>query len=309
MGLERVRFNQVEHRGLSWPLALSVCLAIIVHLAMWQVLTVQAPPAIKADLPDIVTVTLIETKPPIETPVVEDKGVEDQVIEVLPKPEPEPEPDLTPEPELRPSPITPPPARTIPSPNITQDAPSAPTTPKLIIDTPNTSGPVVDERFRLKGWSGPVDDKLKGLQATTDCFGFSTKCAEQRKTLYAKYQVTPEERALEQRAPHVGLPAEFYGLSEREIRKKLGVPFAGENGQVIIPFVLKIDGPLWDSLHGVKKHCKNVSAGNDARGQAYIKDCGSYRRADGNAFQRFEQIKNGETVLFQDLPDLEEEKR
>ena len=56
-----------------------------------------------------------------------------------------------------------------------------------------------------------------------------------------------------------GMPSEFYGMSEREIRLKIGSHIAGENGMVLIPEILKIDGPTWDALHGVKKHCTYIA--------------------------------------------------
>ena len=51
------------------------------------------------------------------------------------------------------------------------------------------------------------------------------------------------------------MPSEFYGMSEREIRLKIGSHIAGENGFMILPGIA-IDGSLWDLMHGVKKPCQ-----------------------------------------------------
>ena len=55
---------------------------------------------------------------------------------------------------------------------------------------------------------------------------------------------------------HSGLSdSRLYGLSEAEIRERLGIPTAGVNG-IYIPFTtIGLDGAWWDHLHGVNKTC------------------------------------------------------
>lgn len=56
--------------------------------------------------------------------------------------------------------------------------------------------------------------------------------------------------------PYDGLSdSRLHGLSREQIKKRLGIPTAGENG-LKIPFTnIGIDGPFWDALHGVNKSC------------------------------------------------------
>lgn len=71
------------------------------------------------------------------------------------------------------------------------------------------------------------------------------------------------------------MPTEFYGMSERAIREKLNLKFAGENGIVIIPGLLALDGDIWDAMHGVNKKCEwKVSTVGKRHGA--IKDCPDY---------------------------------
>ncbi|MEP1230165.1 MAG: hypothetical protein ABJG88_05775 [Litorimonas sp.] len=291
-------------------LGVSVLAALAVHVVLWQILSARPPPQLVTNVPSYVSVKLIQ---------------EVEAERFIPS---DPDAIVQPEPVIKTLPEIVQPATSVPvdipadiidpvpplgvvelSPLESPNAPPAldDNGPKLIIDTSTSNGPAVDERFRLKNWNGPVHQDLQKLAATTDCFGFETHCAEQRKTLFAAYQVTEEQRAHVQRAPHTGLSSEFYGLSEREIRTKLNVPFAGENGQVIIPFLLTIDGPIWDALHGVNKSCEHKFAGIKGGRHSFKTDCGSYGRADPNAFTRFEQLRDGEIVPFQNLPDKEDE--
>ena len=72
------------------------------------------------------------------------------------------------------------------------------------------------------------------------------------------------------------MPVEFYGMSERQIRAKLNVPNAGENG-LYIPFTnIGLDGGLWDMLHGVNKGCDWKVAIDGDGNHGPIKDCPDY---------------------------------
>ena len=69
---------------------------------------------------------------------------------------------------------------------------------------------------------------------------------------------------------HSGLSdSDLFGLSEAEIRERLGIPTAGQNGFAILPGIV-IDGPLWDKLHGVNKGC-NYSVGIGANGSKELR--------------------------------------
>lgn len=127
-------------------------------------------------------------------------------------------------------------------------------------------------RWRLKpGVYRPEADPVLGVLADKiDCFGFEVDCAAQRKELFKEQQMSERDKVWTQKYAHTGLPAEFYGLSEAEIRKRLNIPTAGQNGLVIIPGLLKLDGSIWDSMHGVNKSCK---VRLDANNKETVKDC------------------------------------
>jgi len=81
-----------------------------------------------------------------------------------------------------------------------------------------------------------IDEGLKSLAAELSCLkGFSEECAETRKDVFDEFQLTETDKVYTKKYAHTGMPAEFYGMSERQIRKKLNLKFAGENGIVIIP--------------------------------------------------------------------------
>jgi len=105
----------------------------------------------------------------------------------------------------------------------------------------------------------PLSDKnLKGLGLLEDldCLrALSEDCAALRKEVFAEFELTEMEKVWTPNRADTGLPSEFYGLSEREIRLKIGSKIAGENGFMILPGI-GIDGSLWDMLHGVKKTCQ-----------------------------------------------------
>lgn len=102
-----------------------------------------------------------------------------------------------------------------------------------------------------------IDEGLKALATELKCLnGFDTGCAEIRKDVFKEFQMSETDKVYTKKYAHTGLPVEFYGLDEREIRQKLGLHLAGENGIILIPGLLGIDGRWWDNLHGVNKHCE-----------------------------------------------------
>lgn len=111
---------------------------------------------------------------------------------------------------------------------------------------------------------GPLGNSLDCLQ------GFRVECAELRKSVFADDQLTETELVWMASHPHSGLSdSSLFGLSEEEIRERLGIPTAGKNGFMILPGIV-IDGPIWDALHGVNKNC-NYSVGTGATGQRELK--------------------------------------
>ncbi|WP_371395666.1 hypothetical protein [Fretibacter rubidus] len=101
-------------------------------------------------------------------------------------------------------------------------------------------------------------DRLEGLGLgeAVDCLqSLSEDCNDMRKEVFAEYQMTDTDKVWTQARADTGMPSQFYGLSEREIRLKVGSKIAGENGFMILPGI-GIDGQFWDMLHGVKKGCE-----------------------------------------------------
>jgi hypothetical protein len=129
--------------------------------------------------------------------------------------------------------------------------------------------------YRPEGEPGPnADPVLNVLDKSIDCFGFEVDCAAQRKEIFKEQQMSERDKVWTQKYAHTGLPAEFYGLSEGEIRRKLNIPTAGQNSFVIIPGLVAIDGPLWDTMHGVNKSCtwSRAAKGSEAASDL-VKKC------------------------------------
>lgn len=124
------------------------------------------------------------------------------------------------------------------------------------------------------------------LKADIECLqSLSSECTALRKEVFAEYQMSETDKVWSPQYAHSGLPSDFYGLSEREIRQKLGLHFAGENG-LYIPFTnIGLNGGIWDKMHGVNKGCKSkigrTSAMEGGR-QIMIKDCPSYQEGSKN---------------------------
>ena len=98
--------------------------------------------------------------------------------------------------------------------------------------------------------------KSLGLFDDVECLrSLSTDCAALRKEVFAEFELTEMQKVWTAARADTGMSSEFYGLSEREIRLKIGSKIAGENGFMILPGI-GIDGQLWDMLHGVKKGCE-----------------------------------------------------
>ena len=106
-----------------------------------------------------------------------------------------------------------------------------------------------------------------------DCLrALSEDCAALRKEVFAELELTEMEKVWTPQRADTGMPSEFYGMSEREIRLKIGAHIAGENGFMLLPGIA-IDGPIWDMMHGVKKGC-GIKRGINSEGRYdIIKSC------------------------------------
>ena len=270
-----------EERGL-WAIAL-ICTAAF-HLLLFQALMFSRPEKLEP-IEDVISVSLI-TLPPAPQ-----------------KPEPLPEP-IEERPEIKDAPLPPPP-KIKPAPE--PATPSAPVIETPVPDILTSSRPVSEAESgnivplsqgntpALAPTEPSLDEKrinegLKSLAAELTCLnGFATECADIRKDVFEDFQMTETDKVYTKKYAHTGMPVEFYGLSERQIRKRLNLKFAGENGIVIIPGLLALDGDLWDAMHGVNKKCEwKVAA--PATGDAFarsgeglggtrlgaIKDCPDY---------------------------------
>ena len=199
--------------------------------------------------PPPITVKLVIAPVIPEPPeLVEPEAVEPEVAPPPKTPEPEPEPE--------PEPAPPPPAVIfIPPPAPPQPYPSE-------IPPPETGNPIPD-RWRLPPGSRislgklvePTNPDFQDLSHALNCLGFDADCAEQRKLIFADEQLSSTDLVWMPSHAHSGLSdSDLFGLSEAEIRERLSIPTAGQNGFAILPGIV-IDGPLWDKLHGVNKGC------------------------------------------------------
>lgn len=119
----------------------------------------------------------------------------------------------------------------------------------------------------------------KKWAADIECLrSLSEDCKELREAVFEEYRLTETQKVWTPKHADSGMSSEFYGMSERAILKKLGIQLAGENGQVLIPGILTIDGPLWDMLHGVNKTCGlKRDVREDSMG--FARDCPTYMPA------------------------------
>jgi hypothetical protein len=122
-----------------------------------------------------------------------------------------------------------------------------------------------------------VNLQLEALSQALDCLGFDENCAAQRKLIFAEDQLSGTDLVWMPSFAHSGLSdSGLYGLSEAQIRERLGIPTAGQNGFMLLPGI-GIDGPLWDVLHGVNRACKySVGVGEDGT-KELRKHCGDQK--------------------------------
>jgi len=242
-------FKPIEREDVI-RLCVAVFITFCFHVLLFSALMFKLPETFEVK-EDVIAVELVSLPPkpktidPVETP---------PEIDIAPPP---PQPKIKPQPPAAPLVTATPPTPT-PEPDILASSKPAeakdegntvPLSEKGVTATPEPSTPSADERR--------IDEGLKALAADLSCLnGFSIECAEIRKDVFKDFQLTETEKVYTKKYAHTGLPVAFYGLSERQIREKLNLKFAGENGIVIIPGLLAIDGDLWDAMHGVNKKCE-----------------------------------------------------
>ena len=226
-----------------YALIIALCLHVLIYIG----LTFTPPHPLQPIVDRVISIDIItppKSKPELKTPNILPPTV----------PVPVPTPKLTPPVKVTPSPNLPASTQPTPSVIITQpsegkkkDEPSA----NSYIPSEWALEPPLSEH-RLEGIFGKQFDK------DINCLrSLSEDCTELRKKVFADYQLSEQDLIWTERFAHSGLPSEFYGLSEREIRQKLAIPIAGDNGLAIFPGIV-IDGNWWDSLHGVNKKCPVV---------------------------------------------------
>lgn len=232
--------------------AIAVICTAALHLLLFQALMFSGAEPLEP-IEDVISVSLI-TLPPVP-----------QTQEPLPKPTEDPpklkDAPLPPPPEIKPVPKLAAPFRPLiatPTPDIlassrpvteTDSSNTVPLSQSGATSVAAPTEPSLDEKR--------IDEGLKSLAAELTCLNrFSADCAEIRKNVFEEFQMTETDKIYTKKYAHTGMPVEFYGMSERQIRAKLNVPNAGENGIVIIPGLLALDGDLWDAMHGVNKKCE-----------------------------------------------------
>jgi len=261
----------------------AMLLALVFHLLLFQMMSfkVAKPFEVKED---IIAVELVTLPPPAKSGSPAEEPPE---IEERPAPPP---------PKMKPKPKAAPlvePRETVETPDILASSRKA-----LAEDAENTvplseTGTVsTQEQSERTTDDVRIDEGLKALAAELTCLnGFSTDCAEIRKDVFEDFQMTETDKVYTKKYAHTGMPVEFYGMSERQIRVKLNVPNAGENG-LYIPFTnIGIDGDIWDMLHGVNKSCTWKVAIDKAGNHGPIKDCPDYLPAAKEDRDRRNKLK------------------
>ncbi len=215
---------------------------------------IQQTPVIKPTPPELIPSEPLPPDSEVETPPVETPPIETAPIRpIAPTPQPSPTPAPTPAPRQNAPPQNTPPAvvpNIIAGPQIETD------------DNTDDVSVYVPSRWALE--PALSKDRLTGIfgdgfENDISCIrSLSEDCTALRKEVFSEYQLTEQDLIWTESFAHSGLtnPA-LHGLSEYNIRKRLGVPIAGDNAFVILPGIA-IDGNFWDTLHGVNKKCPVV---------------------------------------------------
>ncbi|MEP6344114.1 MAG: hypothetical protein ABJ275_12445 [Maricaulaceae bacterium] len=251
--------DEQRFRDALLPIALASTLHIIIYATLLVAPTIKSLPIID----EAISVRIVEERStnPTTAPQVEIE----QVIETQPIAQ-----SLPPPPRTAPS-------NEVPDPQLTQPPPEraqAPTVTAPITTSPHIIAGLVHQgdddedkvssvyipsrwalepalsKHRLEGIFG------EGFEKDIKCIrSLSEDCKDLRTSVFADYQLSEQDLIWTESFAHSGLTSsDLHGLSEREIRKKLAIPIAGDNAFVILPGIA-IDGNFWDSLHGVNKKC------------------------------------------------------
>jgi len=223
------------------------------------------PKMAKAALPKAMSVVLVENERSPTTLKEPKKPMEEPkpVPAIKPLPKPLPKPKIEPKSE--------PLSNVPPVPEVSVSPSDEPQTEVQILQSdeftvePGQGVPRkshIPSRWALKPPLAPK--RLEGLgfsQKDIECLtSLEEDCKDLRQNVFAEYRLTETELVWTPNRPDTGLSSQFYGLSEAEIREKLSIPTAGQNG-LYIPFTnIGIGGPLMDKLSGVNKTCKSVPA-------------------------------------------------
>jgi len=236
--------------------------ALGVHFLIFWILSYSPPNPFAAPSPPI-AVKLVIAENKVET--------ESEPEETLQGSEPTPN-RIEPEPE---------PESTRPAVNIILNpAPISPSPSPNAQSIPETGDPIPD-RWRLPDGANipldkteqPINPHLKALTQALDCLGFDADCAAQRKVIFAEEQLSGTDLVWMPSFAHSGLSnSDLFGLSEAQIRDRLGIPTAGKNGVMLLPGI-GISGPWWDTLHGVNKACDYGLGFNDSGQKQLMKRC------------------------------------
>ena len=225
----------------------AILIALGFHLLLFQMMMFKTPEVFDVK-EDVIAIELV-TLPPTAK-IIQPEDIPPVIDEA---PAPPPPPSIKPRPKAVPPT---PPRETVEAPDILASSqPAAAEEIGNAVPLPEI-GTTPAELQRAAN-EARIEKSLKALAADLSCLkGFTEDCAAIREDVFEEFQMTETDKVYTKKYAHTGLPVAFYGLSERQIRKKLNLKFAGENGIVIIPGLLALDGDLWDSLHGVNKGCE-----------------------------------------------------
>lgn len=257
---------------------IAVGFALAVHAAAFAILSF-APQKPLAELKPPISVKLVVT----EASLSPELDPAEQVPPDAQTDEPPSEPSKSSPSEPEPLPV---PARLPENSEVETTPKSAPmpstAAPLSILSTQDSqAGEPIPNRWRLPdGASIPlgktqqaVNPNFEALTKSLNCLGFDVECAEQRKAVFSEDQLTDTDLVWMRSYAHSGLSnSDLYGMSEAQIRERLGIPTAGKNGFMILPGIA-IDGPWWDALHGVNKACDYGIGINDLGAKQLMKRC------------------------------------
>ena len=263
--MERANISGLESPAQHGRGAIALGAALGLHGLLFAVLSsVPEKPMAEPKAPIAVRLVVLERPPSPEPEALEESPPEpepvSQPIERLEPRPPSTEPALVPLPsEL---PLETPQTQSPPQPPPPVPPSSAPLS--ILSTEDEETGEAIPEQWRLPpGARIPLENaqqssnaNLQALSTAIECLGFDADCAAQRKEIFSEEQLNGTDLVWMPTYAHSGLSdSRLYGLSEAEIRERLGIPTAGVNG-IYVPFTnIGLDGAWWDALHGVNKAC------------------------------------------------------